>query len=136
MDVESKVCPDCNRRKPLTEFPRNRSTKTGFGTYCKPCHNIRTRGNRELHGGARNYHLRRRYGITAQQFDSMVVEQGGRCLICGREFTEKLRPVMDHCHDSLAIRGILCDPCNRGLGQFSHDVERVEKAARYLKGGE
>lgn len=134
--MESKRCPDCGRTKPVTDFPRNSRTRDGWATYCKPCHNGRGNRSREKNGGARNYHLRHRYGITAEQFEALVVEQDGRCLICARQFTPELRPVMDHCHDTGARRGILCDPCNRGLGQFKHDIRRIEAAARYLKGGQ
>jgi hypothetical protein len=50
--------------KPLSEFPRNRRTKNGFATYCKPCHNARGDESRKrLYGSSRHYHLKRRYGI-------------------------------------------------------------------------
>src|SRR3546814_7320150 len=41
-------CPDCQQVKPLEDFPRNRSTSTGRGNYCKPCHNVRGRENRKI----------------------------------------------------------------------------------------
>ena len=136
MAMESKYCPDCGIDRPVAIFPKNKRTKDGYAGYCKHHHNKRTRESRERNGGARNYHLRRRYGITAVEFETMVAHQSGKCLICDREFTEDLRPVMDHDHETGALRGILCDPCNRGLGQFRHDVARIEAAAWYLKGGE
>jgi hypothetical protein len=33
--------------KPLVDFPRNRSQRSGYGSYCKPCHNEIGRANRE-----------------------------------------------------------------------------------------
>jgi hypothetical protein len=61
---------------------RGTGQKSGLGAYYKPCHMRIVRMNKELHGGARNYHLRRRYGITAEHLDRMFAEQGGLCKIC------------------------------------------------------
>ena len=74
----SKVCRDCGIRKPLDEFPRNKNVADGRHTYCKPCHNARSRETVErLYGSTRHYHLKRRYGIGADDFDRLVAEQGG-----------------------------------------------------------
>jgi hypothetical protein len=64
-----KWCQECSEVRSLDAFPRNRSQKLGVGSSCQPCHNKIVRASKELHGGARNYHLRRRYGITAEHFD-------------------------------------------------------------------
>lgn len=53
----------------------------------------------------------------------------GRCYICERN-NELVR---DHDHVSGAIRGWLCDLCNRAMGQFGEDPERLERAAAYLR---
>src|SRR3954451_19277945 len=53
-----KWCPECEVIQPLDAFPRNRSQRSGMGTYCRPCHNKITQTDKERHGGARNYHLR------------------------------------------------------------------------------
>src|SRR5438874_6587915 len=76
-------CSNCRALKPIEEFPRNRSAKSGRGTYCKPCHNEISRRNRErLHGSVRNYMLKHRYGITAEDLARMVQEQERLCAIC------------------------------------------------------
>jgi hypothetical protein len=72
--------------------------KSGYGSYCKPGHNRITRADKELHGGARNYHLRRRDGSTAEHVDRMLTEQGGLCAI-GHE--APAAPV-DHDHQAAA----------------------------------
>ena len=126
-DVEpgSKWCPDCDEIKPIQEFPRNRSQRRGLGTYCKPCHNQRVRDNRELHGGARNYHLRRRYGITAEHFDRMLAEQGGLCALC----REAPAQHVDHDHATNRVRALLCFNCNGALGQFRDRADLMLRAA-------
>lgn len=41
--------------------------------------------------------------------------------------------VVDHCHASGKIRGLLCDLCNRGIGHFNDSVELLYKAIKYLE---
>jgi hypothetical protein len=54
-------------------------------------------------------HLLRKYNMTVNDYDEMLIQQQGKCLICGSE--EPL--VVDHCHDTNVVRGLLCDRCNR-----------------------
>jgi Recombination endonuclease VII len=125
-----KRCPDCGLWKPLDEFPKNNRTASGSAVYCKPCHNARGRESKErLYGGTRHYHLKRRYGIGADDFDALVVQQGGVCAICGKEAPEHV----DHSHDTGAVRGILCFNCNGGLGQFRDSVDALVNAVAYLQ---
>jgi hypothetical protein len=125
-----KRCADCRQYKPVSEFPRNKNTKDGFHCYCKICNNARSYESRQrLHGGSRHYHLKRRYGIGADEFDDLVVQQGGICAICGRPDPEHV----DHDHDTGAVRGILCFNCNGGLGQFRDSIDSLLTAASYLE---
>lgn len=41
--------------------------------------------------------------------------------------------VLDHCHESKKFRGWVCHVCNRGLGAFKDEIERLERAIQYLK---
>jgi hypothetical protein len=124
-----KWCPECDPVKPVNEFPRNRSRSDGIGTYCKLCHNRITRENKEKNGGARNYHLRRRYGITAEHFDQMFAEQGGVCAICRVAPAEHV----DHDHVTELVRGLLCFNCNGALGQFRDRTDLMLLAVAHLR---
>jgi Recombination endonuclease VII len=122
-----KRCPDCG--KPLSEFPRNRRTKSGYATYCKPCHNGRgNESRRHLHGSSRHYHLKRRYGIGASEVEKLIREQGNLGPICERSSPDHV----DHDHATGQVRGVLCFNCNGGLGQFGDDAERLVRAQLYL----
>lgn len=66
--------------------------------------------------------------MTVQEYDSLVHVQKGCCAICGR--VAKL--VIDHVHGTGAIRGLLCSPCNVGLGMFREDVGRLARAIQYV----
>lgn len=69
------------------------------------------------------------YGIEPHEFDRMLAEQGGACAVCRRE----RRLVVDHDHETGAVRGLLCDSCNQGLGKFADDTERLNAAIAYLR---
>jgi hypothetical protein len=74
----------------------------------------------------------RLYGITPEQFDSMLLAQDGRCFICRNNFKDARDTHVDHCHKSGKVRSLLCSNCNTGLGQFKDSPEILKKAADYL----
>ena len=86
----------------------------------------------------RRTQYKRRYGITLEQFHEMIDAQGGRCAICCDLFKPakktKLTIHVDHCHQTMKVRGILCAKCNVALGLFSDSAERLQAAINYLKG--
>ncbi|MEU8154311.1 endonuclease VII domain-containing protein [Micromonospora sp. NPDC048986] len=127
-----RFCVGCGTAEPSAEFPRNRSDSTGYGTYCKPCHNNgRTHETKQrLYGGNREYHLRRRYGVGEKEFQELLAEQGGVCAIRGGADPQHL----DHDHRTGWVRGILCFNCNGGLGQFRDSPMRLARAITYLRG--
>jgi hypothetical protein len=82
----------------------------------------------------RTNHLRRRYTITAEEYDRLLMEQGGACPICGAKPQDARRGALevDHCHATGEVRGLLCGPCNRGIGQLGDSSALLRKAADYL----
>ncbi len=80
----------------------------------------------------RDYRLKMRYGISAAEYDTMLMEQGGVCAICKGE-SGNTRLVVDHNHETEQVRAILCHSCNVGLGMLEDDPTRLKKAIRYLK---
>jgi hypothetical protein len=76
--------------------------------------------------------LTRRYGIGDDEVAAMMEAQAGLCPICRRPMGTK--PHVDHNHATGEVRGLLCFTCNVGLGNFGDDVERLERAAAYLRG--
>ncbi|WP_243708993.1 endonuclease VII domain-containing protein [Actinomadura sp. GC306] len=81
------------------------------------------------HGSGRNYLLKLRYGVTEEEVERMIAEQGGVCVICLRAEAKHV----DHDHMTGLVRRILCFKCNGGLGQFEDDPERLRLAAEYLE---
>lgn len=76
--------------------------------------------------------------LTVEEYKAMENRQGGRCAICGT-VPEKLFIDHDHacCPGSFScgdcVRGLLCMPCNSGLGFFRDNVATLESAITYLK---
>jgi hypothetical protein len=79
----------------------------------------------------REKELKRKYGISLQDYDAMLAQQHAACAICRRTFDGT--PCVDHCHATRVVRGLLCSPCNQGLGCFDDDIDRMQAAADYLR---
>jgi hypothetical protein len=77
--------------------------------------------------------LRLSYGITADEWDSMLIAQAGRCASCGDQFTDALRAIhVDHCHDSRVVRALLCRTCNIAEGVLGGDPDRIRSLLAYV----
>jgi hypothetical protein len=88
-------------------------------------------------GLSRRRHLKHLYGLTVDQYDTLLQAQNGRCAICSSD-----KPGgrgkhwhVDHCHDQGHVRGLLCRACNTGLGVFKDDPALLRAAIAYLKKG-
>jgi hypothetical protein len=117
--ADHKRCGQCQLVKPLTEFHRAPQQSGGYNCYCKCC---RKEQNRAAH-------LLRTYGLTPADYDEMVERQGGVCACCG----ERAPSHVDHDHVTGAVRGVVCFPCNSGIGQFNDRADLMRKAITYLE---
>lgn len=72
------------------------------------------------------------YGITVEELESLRSLHAGRCAICGGHRGTKALCV-DHCHATGQVRGLLCNPCNRGIGFFEDNLEYLQRAIDYLQ---
>ena len=78
------------------------------------------------------------YGISAEEYLAIKVEQEGACAICKRPEVSGgpsgLKPLaIDHSHRTGIVRGLLCFPCNTALGLFKEDRKLLRSASRYLR---
>lgn len=153
----TRVCPKCHEAKPLDQFViTNKSGRYKPSAACRDCRNAFVRDQRkekpEIYKGYRlRYYAnnpnarhdskasswKRHYGITRDDYDQMLSDQGGVCAICGRPETKISRGALchlsvDHDHVTGKIRGLLCSACNIGIGAFHDDTEIMARAIRYL----
>lgn len=122
IDEEARVG-DCSVCGPGAKLKRR--TGTGSRRWKWQCKTVskrnkgRTAGRRKSAG---------RKLVTTEEWNRMVEEVNGRCQICMR--SEDL--VLDHCHDTMTPRGILCRACNLGIGFLKDDAALVAAALDYL----
>jgi hypothetical protein len=92
------------------------------------------RARRRLTGNKwyrREERLKQVYGLSLQDYEAMVAQQGGVCRVCK---TKPARPLfVDHCHANGKVRGLLCHPCNAALGFMRDDPVIAAAATDYLR---
>ena len=114
---------------------------------CKICTRLngaaaktRYRESTEAKSKARSRHLKKEYGITADQYDEMWGQQDGLCAICCQPET-RINPVngkvgmlaVDHCHVTNGVRKLLCHKCNVAIGLLGDNPDRLRAAAAYIE---
>lgn len=79
--------------------------------------------------------LRRYYGMTVADYDSLLLKQDGRCAICltDKPSGKNGRLVVDHCHTTGNIRGLLCMKCNFMIGYASENSDTLKQGAAYIE---
>ena len=87
-----------------------------------------------------NSYLKRTYGIDLKTYQAMLAAQDHRCALCGDEGfvmntdRHRMKLVVDHCHSTGKVRGLLCHNCNRALGLFKDNIETMRRGISYLEG--
>ena len=147
--MKNKICRLCNKGKPIESYSiRNKQTNSRR-TECKSCLNEKRRKSKSYRKWAdknkehlkkyeRSYRLKKKYGITLDDYNKMLTDQDNKCAICK---TSKPLPNkksyngwhVDHCHTTGKIRGILCHTCNPSLGAFKDDINILKNAIKYLQ---
>jgi hypothetical protein len=94
------------------------------------------RGRSTTRDRARLRHILNKYGMTGEQWNDLYDRQGGVCAICGKpDGHRKRRLVVDHCHTTGRVRGLLCISCNAALGFLGDTLESVKMVLDYLSRG-
>lgn len=86
--------------------------------------------------------LKHLYGLSAEGWTQMLDGQQGCCYLCGEPLDlESRRKIhVDHDHSCCrgvrscgkCVRGLACEPCNKGIGMFGDNPERMMRAAERL----
>ena len=80
----------------------------------------------------RESRLRINFGITLEQYNTMLQGQGKTCAVCNCKCATGKRLAVDHCHGTGKIRGLLCTGCNTSLGALKDSPTILASALRYL----
>ena len=133
----TRQCSVCKITKLLSEFARRKNRRSGRFCYCKECANKAKakwkKDNPEKDiASRRKSMLKKRYGLTLEQYDKMFEEQGCGCAICGEVNKSGYRLAVDHNHNTGKIRALLCQNCNRKIGEIENDPGLFDKLVIYL----
>jgi hypothetical protein len=143
-----KRCRVCGELKPLDRLVKStKKSPDGYQAFCKDCKQEKARA--DYAANPEKYRERQymmKFGLTLEDLEEMREAQGGGCAICGKEDSRsRLDPDNPAKHLSIAklhvdhnattgeVRGLLCGPCNRGIGMFYDDPELLTKAIQYLR---
>ena len=147
-----KTCKKCNISKALSEFNKQKDTYDGLRSWCKDCFNLNSlewrqenpeqskQNVREWHDEnvdydyRRTFSLKKRYGITQEDFERLHNQQNGLCALCSKPFKKIAR--VEHCHTTGKVRGLVCDGCNLNIAyyeKFEKNPELIEKIVKYLE---
>lgn len=149
MDQLQHECPKCGAQK---EKVKDTSAKKGWRMRCVACrkadnfkryYSVPAKERRKKYlenydpEAQRRKALWQKFKITPEDWDALYEKQGGVCWICeqGNSGHRWDRLMVDHCHKTGAVRGLLCSACNTGLGKFEDEPIRLQKAMDYLNGG-
>jgi hypothetical protein len=124
-------CMTCGVRKPISEFTPRKDRNGVPISSCRPCMSRISRDyNASDVGKDRRY--ARKYGVSLEWYQSEVRRLKGRCPLCLLIPVDRL--VIDHCHVSNKVRGLLCKTCNVGIGLLRDDEHTMRRAADYVAG--
>lgn len=106
--VIEKWCPKCEMLQLLANFSRNARKKDGLEYMCKACNSKRVSTYQQkvyTPEIGRNKNLKQNYGITHEEYEAMLLAQGGVCAVYGlaetaiNPYTKQVQNLhVDHCH--------------------------------------
>lgn len=132
LELTMRMCPRCNVLKTLSDFAKSAARGNGRQFWCRACvcensHAKYIANREEILARSKAMHRahpekkraawrKRAYGLSPEQFSEMITSQGGCCAMCATPFGKKI--YVDHNHATGAVRGLLCNKCNIGLGYY------------------
>ena len=126
-----RTCKLCGIEKELDQFYTAKGKPIAR---CKPCFRANAWQDKEKKASREFF---KKYGITYDEYDKMLAAQNGVCCIClkddpkGRWKSSSRGFCVDHDHSTGIIRGLLCNTCNQGLGNYYDSSELLRRAADY-----
>ena len=135
----TKKCRRCSITKPLALFSKDSGTKDKKRSYCKECDRARCstwkQNNKEKVAEYNaDYKLQYNYGLSSEEYKALLIKQNNKCAICNTDQNDlKRKLVVDHCHTSNKVRGLLCSHCNVGIGMLKENQDNLIAAIQYLK---
>lgn len=136
--TDNKIqCVKCKHYKEASNefFSPSLKMTRGFDSWCRECKNQKQREyNSSNKTNKRNKDLKWMYGITHEDYELMLAKQDFKCAICSSTEPKRGRHFfVDHDHKTGQVRGLLCCPCNMGIGQLQDNPDFLRAGANYLE---
>jgi transcription elongation factor Elf1 len=131
--VNEKKCFRCGIVRKVSEFSKDKQRNDGLAFYCRLCKKELKQNVTPQQHRINNYkHL---YGMTVDDYDKMLLDQGGKCAICGSSNPGRNYNyfAVDHNHTTGQVRALLCTRCNTALGMWDDQSNLLDAAAAYLR---
>jgi hypothetical protein len=133
-----KQCLKCNENKNVEEFYKDKSKKDNLTIYCKDCCKSKERAY-YLSDPHKKYFRTRKSKfkngtgaepLTRGERETMLLAQDKRCGICS---SVMVKPCLDHNHNTMKTRMLLCSWCNTLIGMAREDVTILSNAIKYIE---
>ena len=111
-----KKCSRCRKTKPIDNYCEDNSSKDRLHCSCKTC--------------TKFYDYNRKYGISEEEYNLLIIKQNNKCYICHKENIELH---LDHNHKTKRTRALLCNGCNCAIGAFQESIDILQQAIIYLE---
>lgn len=158
-----KICSFCLTEKGFNEFYTDKSKTGGYSSQCKVCRKAKDKSYRDrpevqkaTRKRAKNWYknnteraraygkanaespikrMLRKYSISEYEYSLLLLAQDEKCAVCKSPNGNRKggRLVVDHCHETGHVRGLLCHSCNRGIGMLRDSAEILKAALKYLE---
>ena len=133
IEYEAKKCRTCNEIYPLDNFNKNNQSRDGLMAVCRPCYNKKIRKKYNPFK-KKSMRLKHTYGITREEYESKLQEQGEGCAICSIPTSGGNGSFyVDHNHTTGQVRGLLCHWCNFMIGQSKENINTLQSGIDYLR---
>lgn len=131
LKIRTRICNHCLNEYSLdTEGSRHKYCSTAC---YKAKHAATFKTSKRDKVARTTYWLRHKYGITVEERDQMLQDQGGCCAICKTSEPTGYNWHVDHCHTTNKVRGMLCSRCNQALGLVSENVSTLRSMIKYVE---
>lgn len=145
-------CNQCGEEKKISEFYKHKNKANGHQSYCKKCtyenaeqwvknnleRNRKTKKDWYKINSKRLLlkRIKQEYGLSEQEYNGLIEKQKNKCAVCGTsdvKMNHCKRLVIDHCHKTGKVRGLLCNHCNTALAAVNDNVDTLKKLIKYVK---
>ena len=155
-----KQCSKCKHKLTIDNFNKMKKQSDGLDTRCKKCSqlakkisnkNIKAKNPDEWANRRRKYvktykikditryknmerktHIKQKYGMSVEHYNTKLKSQNNVCYICKTHNNSK-KLIIDHCHATGIVRGVLCHFCNSVLGFSKENIDVLKSVISYIE---